>query len=518
MSAVLLSLSLAACGTQPKSTPAQTAVIPLDTVTVSDNDLVTSGKRSIQPGQAGTVSVYLVATSEAGDARNCNATPGQSVRVALTTTDPRIEKDSTGIAGYTTLTDCGQSAAGSIRYSASTSATPSTDDSDVARMTLVASGGKQGSTYTYPLASFTVQFTPAPPPQAPRDSSGPEITSEIIGTLGLNNWYTSDVTVRWNVTDDGSAISSMTGCDASTAQEDTSGLTLTCSATSAGGTTSRSVTFKRDATAPTISAAPSRAPNQHGWYNDDVNVNFTCNDSQPGSGLAAGACPSAHTQSEETGQNGQNISKSVTDQAGNSATSDPANIKLDKTAPRLNPSVTPNPVLLGGTANASAGASDPLSGLASQACDAVVTSRVGAQQVTCRAADLAGNTAQGNAAYSVIYEFQGFFSPVDNGGTLNRAKAGSAVPVKFSLKGDQGLSILASGSPTAKVINCSSTASTDDVEVTSTAGSSSLSFDSVAGHYVYVWKTDKAWAGQCRQLVVKLADDTVHTANFTFVR
>src|SRR5438445_3582384 len=41
------------------------------------------------------------------------------------------------------------------------------------------------------------------------------------------------------------------------------------------------------------------------------------------------------------------------------------------------------------------------------------------------------------------YSFSGFFAPVDNPPTFNRVKAGTAVPVKFSLGGDQGLNIFA---------------------------------------------------------------------------
>ena len=106
----------------------------------------------------------------------------------------------------------------------------------------------------------------------------------------------------------------------------------------------------------------------------------------------------------------------------------------------------------------------------------------------------------------------GFFPPIDNTG-LNMAKSGSAIPVKFSLAGDRGLSIFWTGYPQSQRITCGGTPA-DDVLATVTAGSSSLSYDPISDQYTYVWKTDKAWAGTCRQLVVKLADGTSHTANF----
>ncbi|MBK6451900.1 MAG: PxKF domain-containing protein [Proteobacteria bacterium] len=120
----------------------------------------------------------------------------------------------------------------------------------------------------------------------------------------------------------------------------------------------------------------------------------------------------------------------------------------------------------------------------------------------------------GSRSYVVVYPFAGFFSPVDNLPTLNAAKAGSAIPVKFSLGGNQGLAILAVGYPKSQKIGCGSSAPLDTVEETVTAGSSSLSYAAGAGQYHYVWKTDKAWAGTCRQLIVKLIDATVHVANF----
>jgi hypothetical protein len=51
-----------------------------------------------------------------------------------------------------------------------------------------------------------------------------------------------------------------------------------------------------------------------------------------------------------------------------------------------------------------------------------------------------------------------------------------------------------------------------------TASASSLSCDAATEQYSYVWKTDKAWGGTCRQLIVLLADGTDHVANFTFAK
>jgi hypothetical protein len=114
------------------------------------------------------------------------------------------------------------------------------------------------------------------------------------------------------------------------------------------------------------------------------------------------------------------------------------------------------------------------------------------------------------------YAFSGFFSPVDNLPTVNLVSAGRAVPVKFSLGGDQGLDIFATGYPKSQQIACDSTATVDGIEETLTAGGSSLSYDAASDIYTYVWKTDKAWAGTCRQLVVKLDDGSAHRANFKF--
>jgi hypothetical protein len=114
------------------------------------------------------------------------------------------------------------------------------------------------------------------------------------------------------------------------------------------------------------------------------------------------------------------------------------------------------------------------------------------------------------------FAFSGFFSPVDNLPVLNLAKGGQAIPVKFSLGGNQGLNIFAAGYPKSQQVPCDSSAPVDGIEETVTAGSSSLSYDVVSDRYSYIWKTDKSSAGTCRQLVLKLVDGTTHYASFMF--
>ena len=114
------------------------------------------------------------------------------------------------------------------------------------------------------------------------------------------------------------------------------------------------------------------------------------------------------------------------------------------------------------------------------------------------------------------YNFSGFFQPVDNLPTLNLATAGSAIPVKFSLGGDHGLAIFAAGYPASSPIACDASEPGSEITETVTAGGSSLSYDASMDQYSYIWKTNKAWKGTCRMLVVGFSDGTQHFAKFRF--
>ena len=348
------------------------------------------------------------------------------------------------------------------------------------------------------------------------DTTQPTIGVATTTSPNTAGWYNSNVIAHFTCADAVSGIPP-TGCPSDEVLS-TEGEAVTSTRTTAidvaGNISEVSsiVTVKIDKTAPTLTAQETTMPNGEGWYKSDVTVHFTCTDAV--SGIPAGACPADQVLTSE-GVAVSSLAKSVNDAAGNiSSSSNVVAVNIDKTAPSLSPIVSPNVVLLNGVTTVASGATDSLSGLASQMCGAAETVSVGTKIVDCAATDKAGNTNTVSAIYRVIYPWTEFLQPVDNLPILNRVKAGSAIPVKFGLGGNQGMNIFASGYPASRSIGCDSGAPLDDIEQTLTAGSSSLSFDPFSGQYTYIWKTDKTWAVTCRQLVVRLADGAEHVANF----
>jgi hypothetical protein len=148
------------------------------------------------------------------------------------------------------------------------------------------------------------------------------------------------------------------------------------------------------------------------------------------------------------------------------------------------------------------------------------TASFGPHTFVVEALDANGNLlGSAQRTYYVQYPFKGFFAPVNSEPVLNTAKAGSAIPVKFSLTGNQGLDVFVDPSyPKSQMIACDASAPADGIESTVTAGNSSLSYDGSSDQYTYVWKTDSSWTGTCRALVLKMKDGTVHRALFKFAK
>ena len=258
-----------------------------------------------------------------------------------------------------------------------------------------------------------------------------------------------------------------------------------------------------------------------GWYRDSVTVSFSdagdplLPDGSAGSGVDPASIPAPVVRSVS----GQSlVSGTVEDRAGNESAEATLEIRVDADNPTVSIDC-PAVVIAGSTATANWTAFDGQSGLATEPAGTVAldTSVVGTgQAVSPVARDKVGHESTESCTYRVVYDFAGFFSPVDGLPTLNSVNAGKAIPVKFSLGGNRGLNIFEAGYPRSQAIACDSSAAVDGIEETLTAGASSLAYDAATGRYLYVWKTERGWVGTCRQLVVKLADGTYHRANFKF--
>jgi hypothetical protein len=268
--------------------------------------------------------------------------------------------------------------------------------------------------------------------------------------------------------------------------------------------------FGIDPVPPTASPVQSPAANDAGWNATDVVVTWNWTDNATGIDLA-----NCTTSSSVQNEGESILTATCQDRKGNIGNAT-YTVKIDKTKPTLAPIVSPNPVLLNGTASVISGAQDALSGLATQGCGVLDTTSVGAKSVTCSASDVAGNVASVAVGYQVVYNFAGFFPPVDSPPIQNVVKAGSSIPVKFSLAGNQGLSIFAPGFPASRQTLCDSGAPVSEIDQTVAAGDSSLSYDPATDQYTYVWKTDKHWANTCRLLVLELVDGTQQLAYFRF--
>ena len=126
---------------------------------------------------------------------------------------------------------------------------------------------------------------------------------------GDNGWHVGDVEIDWTVTDAQSPITSSTGCEATTLDSDTLGASYTCSASSAGGTSSLTTpTLKRDATPPVLApSVPSPLLRGHSY-------SASANATDATSGVATSNCGALDTSTLGT----RSTTCTAADNAGNS--------------------------------------------------------------------------------------------------------------------------------------------------------------------------------------------------------
>lgn len=136
--------------------------------------------------------------------------------------------------------------------------------------------------------------------------------------------------------------------------------------------------------------------------------------------------------------------------------------------------------------------------------------------ISVRGTDPGGLSDTAAATVDVVWPTGGFGPPIGGGSRPNEAKAGSVIPVKFSLGGNRGLDILRDGYPATQVYACGTTPPGDATQPTTSVGPGGLRYDPSSDIYSYQWKTDKAWAGTCRVFVVGLRDGTTLSVGFAF--
>jgi hypothetical protein len=362
------------------------------------------------------------------------------------------------------------------------------------------------------------------------DATAPTITATLSPPANSNGWNKTDVTVSFTCNDNLSGIDPSYGCPVDQLLS-SQGLHTLHVATSdvAGNVLTPSFDVRIDKTNPVISGSASPAANSHGWNNTNVVVSFSCFDGL--SGLEF--CEPDHTLSSNGA--GQSVTGDAKDKADNEASATVSGINIDKLAPDVSVTGVANGATYtqGSVPAASCSTTDQpgLSGVDTPASVSVSgpASGVGSFTATCSGAtDRAGNSASASVTYNVIYNWTGFFQPIDNNpdqsgnpalaAAWNSAKAGQAIPVKFSLHGDQGLSIFATGYPKSTKVTCPSASSAPDPIETYASSTSGLHYDAASDEYNYVWKTTSTLANTCQRLEVKLVDGTSHYAFFRFVK
>jgi hypothetical protein len=270
-----------------------------------------------------------------------------------------------------------------------------------------------------------------------------------------------------------------------------------------------------DTLPPVVTGVPDRTPNAAGWYTDSVAIDWQAADPLPSSGTPTDpADTTAGTEGTVEYESGQSC-----DPVGRCATGK-LTLSIDRTPPDLAcPAPAPAFGLGSAGATVSAAVSDALSGPATATSSAAAdTATVGAKTVAITGADIAGNERTVSCPYLVTYAFGGFASPVDEGGTLNVAKAGRGIPLKWHLEDASGAPVatLTTARVTVQALDCGIGTSPDAVEET-TAGESGLQ-NLGGGDYQLNWKSPSSYAGSCKTLRLDLGEGLVHTALFKFTK
>ena len=169
--------------------------------------------------------------------------------------------------------------------------------------------------------------TATDPATASIDKTAPSITGAASPDANDAGWRSSDVTVAFTCAD---ALSGIETCPAPvTVGEGANQEAQGTAKDNAGNTRTATVgDIDVDKTRPALTGTPDREPNEHGWYDEDVTVDWTCEDALSG---LAGSCPEPSTVTGEAAN--LSASASIADKAGNERTATVSPIRIDRTAP-----------------------------------------------------------------------------------------------------------------------------------------------------------------------------------------
>jgi sugar lactone lactonase YvrE len=286
-----------------------------------------------------------------------------------------------------------------------------------------------------------------------------------------NGWNNGDVTFAFTTSDGLSGVDTTSIPSPLVLTGEGSALSGTVDVTDRAGNSASfpSPTVKIDRTGPVVSGSRSPLANVYGWNNTDVTATFSATDALSG----LGSCEEPVVVSAEGAS--QTVTRSCTDQAGNSASATVSDINIDKTAPT--PTATRLPA-----ANANGWnrtdvtvtftAVDDLSGV--DACDApkLLSNEAADQSASGSCSDKAGNTASATASDISIDKTNpslsfGPASPSANANGWNNGSVTFAFTTSDALSGVDTTSI-----PSPLVLTGEGNAVSGTVDVTDRAGNS----------------------------------------------
>ncbi|MCX7106828.1 MAG: HYR domain-containing protein [Methylococcales bacterium] len=220
------------------------------------------------------------------------------------------------------------------------------------------------------------------------DQTAPLVSYQLSPVAPASGWYKTTPSVAWSVTDAESVISSKVGCSLIPVN----GQTLSCTATSAGGTTGPIVTpvLNVDATLPTFVGVPAAITKAATGLTGAV-VTYTAPtaaDTFSGVSSAGVSCAPASGATFAIGSTPVNCS--VSDLAGNTSSAGFTVIVADQTAPLVSYQVTP----------AAPDASGWYRSAPSVAWSVTDTQSVISSKLGCIDAPLVGNTTSAGQLFS----------------------------------------------------------------------------------------------------------------------